>query len=74
VGRTGRPLGITRIYELLDEGQGSRVDRLAEGAAGADDSPPESVVRPSQRPEGSFRERSMRSATAVGTSGRARKR
>ncbi len=24
VGRTGRPLGITRIFELLDEGHGSR--------------------------------------------------
>jgi hypothetical protein len=44
VGRTGRPLGITRIYELLDEGEGSqrrvliRRSRVGED----DDQPPDS--------------------------------
>jgi hypothetical protein len=28
VGRTGRPLGITRIFELLDQGRGSRPKAL----------------------------------------------
>jgi DNA invertase Pin-like site-specific DNA recombinase len=28
VGRTGRPLGITRIFELLDQGRGSRAKAL----------------------------------------------
>jgi hypothetical protein len=28
VGRTGRPLGITRIFELLDQGRGSRAKVL----------------------------------------------
>lgn len=50
VGRTGRPLGITRIYELLDEGQGSRLHVLAARAAADPDAPPASSVRPSLRP------------------------
>lgn len=50
VSRTGKPLGITRIYELLNEGQGSRPKVLAEGAGTDDEAPPESVVRPSLVP------------------------
>jgi hypothetical protein len=44
VGRTGRPLGITRIYELLDEGEGSqrRVLMRRSRAGEDDDQPPES--------------------------------
>jgi site-specific DNA recombinase len=51
VGRTGKPLGITRIYELLDEGEGSRLDVLAERAATDPDASPESSVRPTPRPD-----------------------
>ncbi len=56
VGRTGRPLGITRIYELLDEGQGSRLHVLAARAAEDPDAPPASTVRPSVRPGAFARE------------------
>jgi hypothetical protein len=45
VGRTGRPLGITRIYELLDEGEGSQPRVLMRRSREvADDQPPESSV------------------------------
>jgi hypothetical protein len=40
VGRTGRPLGITRIYKLLDEGKGSKQRALMRGAPAAEDDPP----------------------------------
>jgi DNA invertase Pin-like site-specific DNA recombinase len=33
VGRTGRPLGITRIFELLDQGRGSRPKALRNSGA-----------------------------------------
>jgi hypothetical protein len=44
VGRTGRPLGITRIHELLDEGEGTqrRVLMKRIRASEAEDQPPES--------------------------------
>ena len=46
VGRTGRPLGITRIYELLDEGEGSqrRVLMKRSRAVEDEDQPLESSV------------------------------
>jgi hypothetical protein len=44
VGRTGKPMGITRIYALLDQGQGSRPHVLARPAVDPD-APPQSVVR-----------------------------
>jgi hypothetical protein len=58
VSRTGKPFGITRIYELLDQGSGSRMIHRAE--VGPDDAPPESVVRTSPWPESDSGERPMR--------------
>ncbi|MGO9837449.1 MAG: hypothetical protein ACLP1X_24935 [Polyangiaceae bacterium] len=45
VGRTGRPLGITRIYELLDEGEGSQRRVLMKRSRAVDeDQPPASNI------------------------------
>ena len=50
VNRNGRAFGITRVYELLDQGEGSR-PYVLEGRALADAAArPESVSRPSLRP------------------------
>jgi hypothetical protein len=45
VSRRGKPMSITRIYELLDEGEGSRRDVLIKRTREVeDDQPPESSV------------------------------
>lgn len=72
VSRTGKPLGITRIYELLDEGRGSRANVLADRTVTDADAPPESVVRSSLRP-GRPSERGELSAE-LGHAGGARRR
>jgi hypothetical protein len=64
VSRTGKPLGITRIYELLDEGRGSRATVLADHVVADADAPPESVVRPSLR-SGALSERAALSTLLV---------
>lgn len=49
VNRNGRPFGITRVYELLDEGDGSRREALADDAATDGNVPPVSLLRSSIR-------------------------
>jgi hypothetical protein len=70
-GRTGKPLGISRIYALLNEGHGSRLDVLALREVADPDAPPASTVRPSVRPGAASRPADER-ATAV--KGRSRSR
>jgi hypothetical protein len=60
VNRNGRPFGITRVYELLDEGDGSRREALADDAAIDSDAPPVSVVRRSLRALAPTRPRGLR--------------
>ncbi|MGH7437382.1 MAG: hypothetical protein ACRENE_17020 [Polyangiaceae bacterium] len=70
--RNGRPFGITRIYELLDQGEGSRPSVLADGALAGADAPPESAVRPSLRPT-LVKPPKMRSKGNLATSGSKRR-
>jgi hypothetical protein len=50
VGRTGKPLGISRIHALLDENEGTGGGELDNSGAADADAPPASVARPSARP------------------------